>query len=1575
MPELSIHFTSPKKDEKDVKEEASPIHVRLFRPETGNWTEPTPFEPPLDDEVLADLRWYLETFSEWPTGPDYERAERIEAQMEEWGRALLESVTPDRESAQVWRQFADAPFAENGGKLVTIDAIDPRVLRLPWELLADEGGHLFSAGIGVRRRLKKITSRPPEHFELPARVLVVVARPTGAGFIDPRAVSRPLLDALDALGSRVVTEFLYPPTLKALTDRLRDRHAPPVHVVHFDGHGVYDAQLGLGYLLFENDQHEPDRVDANRLGNLLNRCGVPLMALNACQSAAQEEGNPYASVAARLIRAGVGSVLAMNYSVLVVAARLFVGEFYAALADGLSVGRAVDEGRYALMADKERHTLTRRDDAGRLIEETIKLSDWFLPALYQQAQDPVVFKADARGAASPSPLGERGPGGETSGSPSSLAERGLGGEVPPPPRYDFHGRAREMLRLERALAERRVIVLHGFGGIGKTTLAAEAGRWFHRTGRFPGGAAFVSFEHGGSLDQLCSWVAQAISGDPDYLLHQDDADPVAAVGDLLRARPALIILDNFESVIGPDPLMPPDELDAILDAVWGWVSIGGARHSHGNASNARNRQLDGGSAVGAMHSHGNASNARNRQPDGSSPNAHHRQTNASPLPSSQRSRLLITTRDTTFNDARFAPSRDCAHIELGGLATRDALDLAAAVLDAHSIDRAGVPRQDLVDLMAHLGGHPLSLNLALPHLRDHTPAELTADFEALLPGFTEGEAQARNESLAVSLEFSLRRLGADTRAALPDLAVFQGGCLESELLAITGMDEDLWPAARAELEAAALLTAESIPGVTPPFLRFHPTLAPYLATRLDDDRRAELSSKYWQRYYALAKYLYHADTQTPHQARAVAAREMPNLRRALDLALDAAASQTFPPDVGGDRGGVVVDFAARIAQFLDNFGRWREREAMMADVERCMLNVTSSRAGEEDRGLTKAAYLLMSRQGETLWQQGHAAEAERVFRALLAKIEAGAAYDAAYDNAMALWRLGRCLKAQGRPAQAISFHERALEGFERISESSESAKEMVGKVYTDLGDNLAAVGKFDEAQAAYENGLEISREMEDHRSVGVKLGQLGNLALARGELGAARERHTEALATFQKLGEPQMAAVAWHNLGRVAEEVQDWEEAEHCHREGIRLDEQTNDLPTIAKACNQLALVAKGAGRLDDAERWYLRAQELKDEIAPYDASTLSNLANLYLAQDRLDEAESYARRAVEIKQQLDLSSEPWTTYQILAQIAEARGQVAAAARWRRKEQESYAAYAGAAHKLPQWAPQFIAAVAGAVQGHQEAIAAVNDFLPQLEATSDWKNLPPVVRRILEGETDFEALRVGLDRIDAYIIRAILAQLSGEGPAAPAQESRESGGGEAGAEAAVAQIRQQWAPVVQVVVAAAAAGAGAAASVPPELAALLDQLGATDDWGALVGALRRVLAGERDPAALLPGLDQVDAVILGDVLRGLGAAPRAASQPSSPPPRGEAGEGSEGISLEQLLELVAVACTPQAPAGLGEQLFGMTQQLARDPSMPAEIQALGRVLNHILSGERNPDLSALSPELAAAVRQLLAAVA
>ena len=75
------------------------------------------------------------------------------------------------------------------------------------------------------------------------------------------------------------------------------------------------------------------------------------------------------------------------------------------------------------------------------------------------------------------------------------------------------------------------------------------------------------------------------------------------------------------------------------------------------------------------------------------------------------------------------------------------------------------------------------------------------------------------------------------------------------------------------------------------------------------------------------------------------------------------------------------------------------------------------------------------------------------------------------------------------------------------------------------------------------------------------LGQLGNLAERRGDLAQASQRLVEALKTFQTLGEPHMEAVAWHQLGMVAEGSRDWEQAEHYYREAVRIREQIHDLP------------------------------------------------------------------------------------------------------------------------------------------------------------------------------------------------------------------------------------------------------------------------------------------------------------------------------------------------------------------------------------------------------------------------------
>jgi hypothetical protein len=169
------------------------------------------------------------------------------------------------------------------------------------------------------------------------------------------------------------------------------------------------------------------------------------------------------------------------------------------------------------------------------------------------------------------------------------------------------------------------------------------------------------------------------------------------------------------------------------------------------------------------------------------------------------------------------------------------------------------------------------------------------------------------------------------------------------------------------------------------------------------------------------------------------------------------------------------------------------------------------------------------------------------------------------------------------------------------------------------------------------------------------------------------------------------------------------------------------------------------------------------------------------------------------------------------------------------------------------------------------------------------------------------------------------------------------------------------------VLAAIAAAAQGRADAAAQLEDYFTQLTqAQPQWRALVAALRRILAGERDPQALLPGLDPVDTLIVRDALAALEPAPAGGGPASAQ----EAG----AITMEQLLGLVGAACAPGAPAGLAEQVHAMTQTLATDGRVPDALRAFGRALNAILSGDRNPDLALLPPELAEPVRGLLAAL-
>ena len=998
------------------------------------------------------------------------------------------------------------------------------------------------------------------------------------------------------------------------------------------------------------------------MAQVLQDSGVRLAVLTACQSAMGAADDAFSSVAAQLIRSGVDAVTAMSASGLTVSATRYAEAFYRALASGSSAPLAQERARQALHDEPRRNVHRRRtDDEGTFVT----LRDWWLPHYYQQR--PVLLQ-------STKPARKR----KSSKSSAGVSLPRLSESMPPEPRYSFSGRAHELLHIERHLLRGKLVVLHGFGGIGKTALARETADWLTRT-KFYAGACFVSFEHGGDATTLLSTLGNYLGVYDGNYNPNDTKAALAKLAPVLKEKRTLVIADNLESILprGDAPLEA-----AVRNSLWD-VLLELAKLGAG---------------------------------------------------------VLLTSRDTSFGDGRLAPGSRTVHLLLQGLYPDDAYALASRLLADLGIDRARSPYAELRDLLVRLDYHPLAIQLVLPALRTFPLATIRADFAALLPKFVDDTETGRNRSLLASLEYSLQRLSEEQRALLPRLAVFEGGAHEENLLAITQIPEGEWATFRPALEQAALLTAEQVhDAIRVPFLRFHPVLTPYLRSQPGADDAA-LRERYAQRYYAVASYLYREDDRHPQPLRALVQWELPNLRRALGLLLEADELDT------------ASKMADSIIKFLSFFGLGRERDELRRRVDQAVARMGT----QEGDALTWAEYLNESGLGEDEFGKGNLQSAYARFTKLLAGIEAqreGAALGrGSYEHCVTLSMLARCLGAGGQAAAAEGQLCEALAVIDALFNRQPEDQHLIrqrGALLTDMGTVLRHQGKYPQAKEGYEEALNVAKQQGDQRQQAVVLGQLGTLALEQREYAEARSHYGEGLKLFRILGEPLVEANSWHGLGIVAQEQKEWAEAERCYRESLAIRERLGDESGAVETCNQLAGVARYAGRPTEAEGWYKRALELNERVltdSPKHASLLNNLAALLVGEvqagcaavARLTEAKGYAERALAIKEKLDVSAEIWKTLQVLADIADLEGRTEAARDYRRRERETFAAFAGNRYQIDRQHKQLIADFAAAAKGETQAREKVEARLPQLEKAG-W-HIAAATQRIWAGERDWHSL-------------------------------------------------------------------------------------------------------------------------------------------------------------------------------------------------------------------------------------------
>ncbi|MCP4408884.1 MAG: CHAT domain-containing protein, partial [Gammaproteobacteria bacterium] len=280
-----------------------------------------------NSDLMQDLRWYLERFLGYPFDPNTQLAQRVLAALKGWGEQSFTQLFQGQ--ALLWYDQARQDGLTTLHLKIASD--DPRILAWPWEALRDPQGTTLAQTCRIERQLGELHDPMPLPETLARdriHILLIIARPYGETDVGYHALSRPMVELIRRERLPVHIDVLRPPTFTQLRRVLHEK--PGVyHIVHFDGHGGYGGagHLGTPYsfeapqgrLIFEDEQGEDFPVAAEKLSELLTEYRIPIMVLNACQSARIDERakDPFASVAAALLKAGIRSVVAMGYNLYV----------------------------------------------------------------------------------------------------------------------------------------------------------------------------------------------------------------------------------------------------------------------------------------------------------------------------------------------------------------------------------------------------------------------------------------------------------------------------------------------------------------------------------------------------------------------------------------------------------------------------------------------------------------------------------------------------------------------------------------------------------------------------------------------------------------------------------------------------------------------------------------------------------------------------------------------------------------------------------------------------------------------------------------------------------------------------------------------------------------------------------------------------------------------------------------------------------------------------------------------------------------------------------------------------------
>ncbi len=414
-------------------------------------------KPPNPGLDVDDLKWRLKRArGSWGPLRDASHGGSgyvgLESVLHEAGTRLADAFLPAAVASALVATLAEAERL-NSPLQLALDIADP-LADLPWETLRlpQTGALALNPRIELYRRVDIDGAAPAIAIPGPLRILVAIGSPEAQNargeLLDMEMELQRILDATD-VPRRVGKAFVHileQGSVSAIHAELAERR---YHVLHISCHAGPDV------LLLEDANGREDRVSAQRLCDeaIPAERVAPLIVLAGCSTGQHvagpaEDAERLPGLARTLVKRGVPAVIAMQAPVGDEYATELMGEVYQALANW-----------------QEPHPLTALSHARRVLEQQRvqallqqRPPEWATPALFSSTvplrlYNPADPFEDIKEA--PEPVFDPG-----------VVVRRIG---------DMVGRRREQRLILHALRDptQAGVLIHGIGGVGKSTLAAQ----------------------------------------------------------------------------------------------------------------------------------------------------------------------------------------------------------------------------------------------------------------------------------------------------------------------------------------------------------------------------------------------------------------------------------------------------------------------------------------------------------------------------------------------------------------------------------------------------------------------------------------------------------------------------------------------------------------------------------------------------------------------------------------------------------------------------------------------------------------------------------------------------------------------------------------------------------------------------------------------------------------------------------------------------------------------------------------------------------------------------------------------